>query len=157
MLKELDSYDWEEVFGEGGGWNCTTITPNRWFVARGGCDYSGWGCQASNSGDVASSQDDIIRFGMSDGERERFGPAEIRAAIEAAVPCGRTDNGCAEDIGAWKAGVPSEIQQRWDEEFGTAYWQLVAKHPGMESKNLSRHLGTLGFRYLGSSLSVVKI
>ena len=54
MLKELDSYDWEEVFGEGGGWNCTPITPNRWFVARGGCDYSGWGCQASNSGDVAS-------------------------------------------------------------------------------------------------------
>jgi hypothetical protein len=27
MLKELDDYDWAEVFGEGGGGNCTPITP----------------------------------------------------------------------------------------------------------------------------------
>lgn len=115
MLKELDNYDWAEVFGEGGGGNCTPIKPNikpgdktiadtfsredvkkvygqvegendgadwivwgklkdgRWFMARGGCDYTGWDCSAGNSGDVASSKKDIIRFGMSDDERSRFG------------------------------------------------------------------------------------
>ena len=115
MLKELDTYDWEEVFGEGNGGNCTAIIPNRcptdhttdgstfsredvklitqmvegerdesdwvvygqlkdgrWFVARGGCDYTGWDCRASNSGDVASSLEDIIRFGLSKDERYRF-------------------------------------------------------------------------------------
>lgn len=115
MLPELDSYDWAEVFGEGGGGNCTPIKPNRaphdtktsldtfsredvkkivfqiegendeaswivvgqlkdkrWFVARGHCDYTGWDCQASNSGDVASTQKDIIKFGLAKDERERM-------------------------------------------------------------------------------------
>jgi hypothetical protein len=114
MLPQLDAYDWDEVFGEGSGGNCTAIQPHRcptdtetsintfgrddvalvsnqsegenderdwivwgqlkdgrWFVARGGC--TGWDCHASNSGDVASSEADIIRFGMSEDERERFG------------------------------------------------------------------------------------
>lgn len=116
MLKELDSYDWAEVFGEGGGGNCTAIIPNRpptdtktptatfsredvtlilgqvegenegadwvvygklkdgrYFVARGGCDYTGWDCQAGNSGDVASTKKDIITFGLTEDERNRFG------------------------------------------------------------------------------------
>lgn len=115
MLKELDGYDWKEVFGEGGGGNCTPISPNRaphdtvtstgtfsredvkaihgqvegendgpdwvvwgklkdgrWFVARGGCDYTGWDCRAGNSGDIASTKKDIIRFGLTQDERERF-------------------------------------------------------------------------------------
>jgi len=115
MIKELDDYDWAEVFGEGTGGNCAPIRPNRaphdtltsnstfsredvvlilgqesgdndgpdwivwgqlrdgrWFVARGGCDYSGWDCQASNGGDVASTRADIIRFGMTPEERTRF-------------------------------------------------------------------------------------
>lgn len=115
MLKELDSYDWAEVFGEGSGGNCTPIIPNappnysidkskfsredvariygqvdgendgldwvvwgrlkdgRFFVARGGCDYTGWDCQASNCGDVARTKKDLVRFGMTDEERSRFG------------------------------------------------------------------------------------
>ena len=115
MLKELEGYDWEEVFGEGSGGKCTPIHPQtvpgftgsgvtfsredvktivgqlegehdvidwvvygklkdgRWFVARGGCDYTGWDCQASNSGDVAATKKDIIQFGLSDEERRRFG------------------------------------------------------------------------------------
>jgi hypothetical protein len=115
MLTELDDYDWAEVFGEGGGGNCTAIIPNRpphdkttsistfsredvkklhgksdgerderdwicwgqlkdgrWFVARGGCDYTGWDCQASNSGDVAATKRDIIQFGLAPEERTRF-------------------------------------------------------------------------------------
>jgi hypothetical protein len=116
MLKQLDDGDWAEVFGEGGGGNCTAIIPNRaphdlttpittfsredvreihgqsegerderswivwgelkdgrFFVARGYCDYTGWDCQAGNSGDVAQSEAGIIQFGMDSSERERFG------------------------------------------------------------------------------------
>jgi len=29
MFAEIDTYDWAEVFGEGGGGNCTPIQPNR--------------------------------------------------------------------------------------------------------------------------------
>lgn len=113
MFKELDDYNWAEVFGEGS--SMSKISPNRpphddktstdtfsredvalisgmvegdndgppwviygqlkdgrWFVARGSCDYTGWDCQAGNSGDVASSLDDIIRFGLEPDERDRF-------------------------------------------------------------------------------------
>jgi hypothetical protein len=126
MLKELDDYDWAEVFGEGGGGNCSAIKPNcnpadkktsratfsredvkkisgmsegerderswivfgklkdgRWFMARGNCDYTGWDCQAGNSGDVAGSKADIIRFGMDAEERGRFGLKELRVPVPA--------------------------------------------------------------------------
>lgn len=115
MKTELDTCDWAEVFGEGGGGNCTPINPQpqppsytgslatfsredvaeifqmeegendglewiiygrlkdgRYFCARGGCDYTGWDCQASNSGDVAATKEDIIRFGLTLDERDRF-------------------------------------------------------------------------------------
>lgn len=115
MLKELEGYDWEEVFGEGSGGNCSAIVPQtppgedrtskatfcredvdkiygqsegekdeqewivwgklkdgRWFVAAGRCDYTGWDCQASNDGAVASTRKDLIRFCMTDQQRERF-------------------------------------------------------------------------------------
>lgn len=49
------------------------LKDGRYFSARGGCDYTGWDCRASNSGRVASSKDNIIRFGLSQGERSRFG------------------------------------------------------------------------------------
>jgi hypothetical protein len=115
FLACLDSYDWEEVFGEGTGGNCSIIHPDgppgsdvslatferkdvalvvkqeegendgadwivygqlkdgRWFIARGGCDYTGWDCRASNSGNVAWTREDLIAFGMSEDERKRFG------------------------------------------------------------------------------------
>ena len=122
MLKELEGYDWEEVFGEGSGGNCTPIHPNkppfdkttstatfsradvaeikgqvegendgpdwvvwgrlsdgRWFVARGGCDYTGWDCRAGNSGDVAATEEHIITFGLTEDERNRF---ELRKLSE---------------------------------------------------------------------------
>lgn len=115
MDERLNNYDWEEVFGEGSGGNCTPINPQpqppsysgslatfrrcdveeisqmengekdekdwiiygqlkdgRWFSARGGCDFTGWDCRASNSGDVAATKQDIIRFGLTDDERSRF-------------------------------------------------------------------------------------
>ena len=129
MLKELDDYDWAEVFGEGGGGNCSSIQPNccptdtttsratfsredvesikgqsegerderdwivygklkdgRWFLARGGCDYTGWDCQAGNSGDVAATKADLVRFGMTPDERERFGLKPLDVDAKATKP-----------------------------------------------------------------------
>lgn len=114
MFKQLDDYNWAEVFGEryslgkptpnrhpndkitsnasfsredvetihglvegehdGPSWVVYgQLTDKRYFVARGGCDYTGWDCQAGNSADVASSLEDIIRFGLDDDERSRLG------------------------------------------------------------------------------------
>jgi len=130
MLKELDDYDWAEVFGEGDGGNCTAIIPpnhpcnpegfnlgtftredvesisgmvegendgaewvvygqlkdGRWFVARGGCDYTGWDCQAGNSGDVAPTKALIEQFGLSENERSRFGLSPLLAKEPAREP-----------------------------------------------------------------------
>lgn len=49
------------------------LKDGRYFAARGDCDYTGWDCHADNSGDVAASLDDIIRFGLTRDERARFG------------------------------------------------------------------------------------
>ncbi len=116
MLKELDDYSWAEVFGEGGGGNCTALQPikmvnggpttdttftredveflrgqeegendgeswecwgklkdGRWFWAAGWCDYTGWDCQAGNDSATADSEENLIRFGMTDKSRARFG------------------------------------------------------------------------------------
>jgi hypothetical protein len=116
MDSRLNDYDWEEVFGEGSGGNCTPIIPEpypptytgsletfkredvaeiiqmqegerdekdwiiygrlkdgRFFSARGGCDYTGWDCRASNGGGVSDTRERIERFGLSPDERERFG------------------------------------------------------------------------------------
>jgi hypothetical protein len=61
---ERDEADWV-VYGK--------LKDGRYFVARGGCDYTGWDCRAGNSGDVASSRADIERFGLTTEERNRFG------------------------------------------------------------------------------------
>lgn len=72
--------------------------------------------------------------------------AVIRAAIEAAVPHGRTDNGGLNDRGAW--GKPLEASSKawewlWNDKrmvpLRATYDHLFRSH-----KNAWRHLGTLG-------------
>lgn len=64
----------EDGENDGASWICYgRLKDGRYFAARGGCDYTGWDCQASNSGDVAASLGDIKRFGLIAEERERFG------------------------------------------------------------------------------------
>ena len=58
-----DGQDWV-VYGK--------LKDGRYFIARGGCDHTGWDCCASNSGDVAKNLSDLKRYGMSDDERKRF-------------------------------------------------------------------------------------
>ena len=66
----------------------------------------------------------------------------LRSAIEAAVPHGRTDNGGANDRGAWH-DVPDDIARAWS-LLSQRYKSITEKHPTALSKNNARHLGTLG-------------
>jgi hypothetical protein len=63
---ENDGLDWI-VWG--------VLKDGRYFIATGGCDYTGWDCRASNSGNVAETKANLIQFAMPDDERSRFGLA----------------------------------------------------------------------------------
>ena len=71
------------------------------------------------------------------------GLAEVRAAIEKAVPHGRTNHGGKGDRGAWH-DVPGHIQRLWTAHFERDYKELCMFHPGAEAMNSVAHLGTLG-------------
>ena len=66
----------------------------------------------------------------------------IRTVIEKAVPHGRTDNGRANDRGAWKDAPASHLtvwgnlQERYD--------TIVSKYPKLNHPQRINHLGTLG-------------
>src|SRR6267378_1423835 len=66
----------------------------------------------------------------------------IRTAIEKAVPHGRTDNGRANDRGAW-SDAPSHHAEVWA-KMESAYKAIVDKYPKLDHKQRVNHLGTLG-------------
>lgn len=61
---ENDGEDWVGVF---------RLKDGRYLVAAGGCDYTGWDCQAGNSMLVANTYEEIVQFGLCEGERKRLG------------------------------------------------------------------------------------
>ncbi len=65
----------------------------------------------------------------------------LRSEIEAAVPHGRTDNGGANDRGAWGNDLPAPT--RWA-GLHDRYETIIAKHPKAKAFNTFRHMGTLG-------------
>ncbi len=65
----------------------------------------------------------------------------IRAAIERAVPHGRT-GGRHRDAGAWDE-IPSAIGSRWA-ELEPRFAELCARYPQLKNANTVSHLGTLG-------------
>jgi tRNA-splicing ligase RtcB len=67
---------------------------------------------------------------------------ELRLAIEAGVPHGRTNNGGRGDRGAWHH-VPRGPAAAW-KELAPEYKDLVDKHPKIGQGNDVAHLGTLG-------------
>ncbi|HLK62652.1 MAG TPA: RtcB family protein [Bryobacteraceae bacterium] len=67
----------------------------------------------------------------------------IRAAIESAVPHGRTNHGGAGDRGAWHE-IPPRNQAIWASELKARYDAILAKHPKLDRGNHANHLGTLG-------------
>lgn len=72
------------------------------------------------------------------------GFAKLRAAIEKAVPHGRTEHGRKGDRGAWGA-TPAHVVKAWEAELA-AYWEtLITEHPKLNrNSHPSVHLGTLG-------------
>jgi tRNA-splicing ligase RtcB len=66
----------------------------------------------------------------------------LRAAIEAAVPHGRTDNGGPNDRGAWHDLPPAQAEA-W-EALRPGYEAIVELHPKIGRGAQVQHLGTLG-------------
>ena len=74
---------------------------------------------------------------------------DLRSAIEARVPHGRSNNGQKGDIGGWLE-IPESVRLSW--HFGTEadyslqsrYHKIISKHPKAGAYNTVSHLGTLG-------------
>jgi len=69
--------------------------------------------------------------------------APVRAAVERAVPHGRSNNGRRRDRGAW-GEVPKAVGERWTTELADRFVVICDKHPKVASSNNLVHLGTLG-------------
>lgn len=67
---------------------------------------------------------------------------ELRAAIEARIPVGRTNNGQRGDRGAW-GEPPIDVLAMWD-ELATGYDEMIRKYPALAHPFTVHHLGTLG-------------
>lgn len=66
----------------------------------------------------------------------------IRAAIEKAVPHGRSDNGGRNDRGAW-GKIPRRVEVAWS-SLADEFAVISGKHPKVSRANHMSHLGTLG-------------
>lgn len=66
----------------------------------------------------------------------------VRDAIEAAVPHGRTHDGRPGDKGAW-TDVPQAPATAW-QPLSARFDRIAAKHPAIRRANTAEHLGTLG-------------
>jgi tRNA-splicing ligase RtcB len=66
----------------------------------------------------------------------------IRAAIEKAVPHGRTNHGGRGDRGAWHE-LPPRNMEVW-QTLKPRYDAILEKHPKLDRGNHANHLGTLG-------------
>lgn len=108
----------------------TVLATNKAIVpAAVGVDL-GCGMQAVRTSLVAEDLPDSMR--------------QVRLAIECAVPHGRTDNGGANDVGAWDGDhLPKECQEAWN-DMEQWYRMITEKHPGALSRNAMKQLGTLG-------------
>lgn len=49
------------------------LKDGRFAYIEAGCDYTGWDCQAGGSASVASSLEQLVRFGLTDEARKRLG------------------------------------------------------------------------------------
>ncbi len=66
----------------------------------------------------------------------------IRAAIEKAVPHGRTDRGGKGDRGSWSR-APAPVEACW-KKLKRGYESIIQKHPKLDRGRHYQHLGTLG-------------
>ena len=66
----------------------------------------------------------------------------VRAALENAVPHGRTSGRSKRDKGAWE-DLPRATQEAWG-QLKPGFEAIVDKHPKLAKANTANHLGTLG-------------
>lgn len=66
----------------------------------------------------------------------------LRAAIERAVPHGRTSGG-PNDKGSWRGKYNKEVPKSWD-SIRSGYNRIVDAHPKISGAKTYEHLGTLG-------------
>jgi len=115
-ISDLRGYGWDQLFGdEDGGpysdvkltdiaellgaeegendgpdWICWgRLHDGRYFVARAGCDYTGFDCRGGGSSEIGSTRLHVVQFCMSDSERQRFKidlEAERNASVEPSKP-----------------------------------------------------------------------
>jgi len=71
------------------------------------------------------------------------GLAEIRSAIEKAVPHGRSDNGGKNDKGAWRT-LPGGVENVWTDELADRWKVISDKHRSLARGASAEQLGTLG-------------
>lgn len=70
--------------------------------------------------------------------------ADIRSAIEAAVPHGRSPNKeLSRDVGSW-GNPPSDVGYEWNTQLQSGHAEIIDKHPKIASARSVEHLGTLG-------------
>lgn len=59
---------------DGAEWMCALrLIDGRFAYIEAGCDYTGWDCQAGGQASVASSLEQLVRFGLTDKARARLG------------------------------------------------------------------------------------
>ncbi|KAG8345555.1 hypothetical protein TRVL_03614 [Trypanosoma vivax] len=74
-----------------------------------------------------------------------FSLAELRLAIEVAVPHGRTHNGRGGlDAGSWRNNIPERVAELWKAQLQDDFAEICAMQRHIESSNHIEHLGTLG-------------
>lgn len=55
-------------------WLCVgRVKDDLYVLVRAGCDYTGWDCQSGGDTEFAATLPDLIRWAMSQEERERLG------------------------------------------------------------------------------------
>jgi tRNA-splicing ligase RtcB len=69
--------------------------------------------------------------------------AGIRAAIERAVPHGRSVGRGNRDKGAWN-DLPADVTAAWNGRFAQGFSRLTEQTPLLKNTNNANHLGTLG-------------
>lgn len=72
---------------------------------------------------------------------DNLGP--LRAAIEKAVPHGRSSTRSGRDKGAWGPQPPTLVDEAW-KQLETSFNELTEDYPSLKKTNQHKHLGTLG-------------
>lgn len=58
---------------DGANWLCVVkLNDGRFAFVSAGCDYTGWDCQSSGHGIVATDLQHLVRLGLGDADRQRL-------------------------------------------------------------------------------------